>query len=315
MADQEYTPIRVNTLRGDLQIPFDVYVRVAGKFILYCRQGSSFEGTRLERLKSKKLKEMYVKKDDEIAFGQYLETSIDSAFNKQGGKAWQIRAEVIQGFQQDAAERFLDDPSVEFSFHHMVSSVDRFVNLVKSENEAIPALLAIPNTDRSITHHGVNVSTLATAMATLDGVKDQKLLTSMALGCLLHDVEHYYSGLDVGGNPADFPEEDKAKFNKHPIEGARRLQNLKLMDGMVLNIISQHEEHIDGTGFPKGLKEKEMDPLVMIVATANAYDRLVRFENLDPKTALKTLFIDKLGSYPLKALQNLQTVLKTQGIV
>jgi hypothetical protein len=50
MSEGEFTSVRVSTLRGDLRIPFDVYVKVAGKFILYCRSGSSFEGVRLERL-------------------------------------------------------------------------------------------------------------------------------------------------------------------------------------------------------------------------------------------------------------------------
>ncbi|MGZ3722165.1 MAG: HD-GYP domain-containing protein, partial [Bdellovibrionales bacterium] len=112
MADK-YTPIRVASLRGDLKIPFDAYIFVAGKHILYCRKGSSFEGKRLERLKAKKLKKLFVKPEDEIPYRQYLEQSIDTAYNAKG--PIEMRAEVIQGFQQSAAEEFMEDPLNEFS--------------------------------------------------------------------------------------------------------------------------------------------------------------------------------------------------------
>ena len=49
----EYVSIRTSTLRGDQRITFDVYVQVAGKQIHYLRQGDSFEGSRLARLKQK----------------------------------------------------------------------------------------------------------------------------------------------------------------------------------------------------------------------------------------------------------------------
>src|SRR5690349_17545295 len=123
-AAGEYTPIRVSTLRGDIKIPFDVFVRVAGKYILYCRQGSSFEGERLARLKSKKLKQMFIRPEDEIPYAQYLEESIDSAYR--GGKSLDIRAEVIQGFQQAAAEQYMEDPNQEFFYNHIKSSMQRF---------------------------------------------------------------------------------------------------------------------------------------------------------------------------------------------
>jgi len=313
-TEQDYTSIRVNTLRGDLQIPFDVYVRVAGKYILYCRNGSTFEGERLDRLKAKKLKAMFVRKEDEIPYRQYLESSIDSAFDGGSGKSDQTRAEVIQGFLQSAAEQYLDDPVNQFAYDHMLSAVDRFTKFLPKEAKMVPALLKLSNNDKSITHHGSNVATLATAMAQAE-VKDPKLITTTALGCLIHDIEHFVSNLEVAGPPASFPDDLMKKYKAHPVEGASRLQGAKFVDRLVLNIISQHEEHIDGSGFPKGLREKDMDPLVMMVATANAYDRLVHFEHLDPKTALKTLFLEKLGAFPLKALQRLQVVLKDHGIV
>lgn len=315
MAAAEHTSIRIDTLRGDIEIPFDAYVKVGEKFILYCRRGDTFEGERLARLKSKKLKAMFIKKSDEIPYRQYLEKSIDAAYNSAAGKSLAIRTEVIQGFQQAAAEEYMDNPLDNFAYDHVKSSVQRFIGFIEKEKNAVAAFLAIPNTTKSITQHGVNVAALSTAMAQAEGIKDPKTIALMALGALLHDTEHYYTGFDVGGNPSSFSPENMEIYKKHPLDGAHRLQGSKFLDQLVIKIITEHEENIDGGGFPKGLLEKAMDPMVLIVATANAYDRLISFEGLEPKAALKSLMIDKLGAFPLKQLQTLQEILKSQAVV
>lgn len=313
--DKDFTSIRISTLRGDLKIPFDVFVKVAGKMILYCRRGDSFEGARLERLKAKKLKAMFVKKADEIPYRQYLEDSIDQAYNAAAGKALILRAEVIQGFQQAAAEEFIENPLEKFAYDHAKSSAQRFVDFIQREPGAVAAFLSIPNSDRSISHHGVNVAALSTAMALHENVKEAKTIELMALGALLHDTEHFHTGFDVAGDPASYPAQALEVYKKHPIDGAHRLQGSKFLDQLVMKIVMQHEEHIDGTGFPNGLFEKEMDPMVLIVGTANAYDRFVNFENMEPRAALKHLLIDKMGAFPLSLLQALQEVLKREQVV
>ena len=52
----DYVSIRVSTLRGDQKIEFNAYLKINEKMVLYLRQGDSFEGDRLKRLKEKKLR-------------------------------------------------------------------------------------------------------------------------------------------------------------------------------------------------------------------------------------------------------------------
>jgi HD-GYP domain-containing protein (c-di-GMP phosphodiesterase class II) len=313
-TDPDFTPIRVATLRGDLKIPFDVYIKIAGKFIHYCRRGSSFEGSRLDRLKSKKLKKMFIRPEDEIPYRQYLEASIDAAYG-QKDKPIEIRAEVIQGFQQAEAEQYMEDPMDEMSYKHVRSSVQRFVEFLEKEPRSVQALLKLKNTDHSVTHHSVNVASLSASMVIETQMREGVPLHLLALGCMVHDIEHFYSDMDLTKPPSQMPKEELEVYERHPLAGAHRLQGVTFLDQLVVNIITQHEEHADGSGFPKGLLGDEMDPLVLIAATANAYDRLISFESLSPKDALKTLLIDKMGVYPLNYLQALQDILKKQGLV
>ena len=133
MEAKDFIPIRVSTLRGDLKIDFDAYVKVAGKYILYCRQGDSFEGDRLKRLKSKKLKKMYIRLEEEDLYRGYMSQSIDMAYNNSPERSLKIRAEIIQGAQQAVAEDLMEDPESEAFYEVAKNSSGRFADFIKNE--------------------------------------------------------------------------------------------------------------------------------------------------------------------------------------
>lgn len=315
MADADFQPVRVNTLRGDIKIPFDIYIKVAGKFIHYCRAGDSFEGARLSRLKAKKLKELFIRPEDMPPYEQYLEQSIEAAFDSKSDKSLEVRAEVIEGFQEAAAEQFMEQPASEVAYNHVRSAVARFVRFLSETPNSLPAILKIENPNASITHHSVNVATIAMFMTMNTEHRDSPQLPTLALGALLHDIDHMSSGVDITKPIKQMSKEELAGYKEHPMRGAQKLQSVTFPDQLVMNVILQHEEACDGTGFPKGLLEKDIDPLVLYASTANAYDRLVSFNKMSPKDAMKDLLIDKMGLLPLPLLQVLQNILKNAQLI
>jgi HD-GYP domain-containing protein (c-di-GMP phosphodiesterase class II) len=145
---------------------------------------------------------------------------------------------------------------------------------------------------------------------------DKKRLTHlMVLGAFLHDLDFASSNFDFRRPISSFTKEEMKEYRKHPFDGAQKVQTVGHMDILVKQIILQHEEHSDGTGFPKGLREDDMDPSVLLVGASNVYDRFVTFEAQEPKDALKNLLIEKMGAYQLPFLQQLQAMLKARGIV
>lgn len=305
-----FVPIRVATLRGDQKINFDVYVKINEKHILYIRKGDSFEGPRLKRLKEKKLKKMFINDGDEGAYRSYLAQNIDMAYDKKSGKSLANRAEIVQGSQQANAEGIMESPD---DFELYTSAKDecaRFVKFLTEEDQALGHIIGQENLDKNIAHHGVTVATLATALANRLGKFDSKQMQLISLGALIHDIEHIYSAVDVARSRAKFTPEEKKYYEMHPTEGARRLQERRHIDPMVIKIIAHHEEYINGEGFPSGLKESQMDPVSIVVATANALDRLITFEGVPRHEAVKTLTIQNVGCHPLEHLKILGELLR-----
>jgi putative nucleotidyltransferase with HDIG domain len=305
----DYVSIRVSTLRGDLKIDFDAYLKINEKFILYLRKGDSFEGDRLSRLKAKKLKKMFILPEEEQNYRNYLSENIEIAYDKNSGKSISTRSEIIQGSQQSNTEAVMEHPEDELLYNEAKNAAGKFANFLSSEAEGVAHILALENADQNIAHHGVTVSTLSNALAKKLGQSDPKILQMLTLGCLLHDFDHFHNGVDVARPLKDFTPKEQETYRKHPISGAQSVQDKKHFDTQIINIILQHEEYIDGKGFPNGLSEAKMDPNAVICASANALDRLITFEKVPRKDAVKELLISTVGRYPLKHIQLLGEIM------
>lgn len=304
----DYVSIRVSTLRGDQKIDFNAYVKINDKMILYLRRGDSFEGDRLKRLKEKKLRKMYILTDEENMYRTYLQRNIEVAY-EDTNKDIQTRAEIIQGSQQSNTEEVFENPENAESYNYAKDAAGKYVNFIMSNASALTAVMNIENTDKNIAHHGVTVATLSIALAQKLGITDLKKTQLLTLGGLLHDYGHHNSPLNLSQPLTAMSTADLELWKKHPAEGAQRVQDKKHFDQTVINIIGQHEETINGAG-PKGMHEKDMDPLAVIVSSANAMDRLITFEGVPKNEAAKKLMIDHVGKHPLQHIQHLNDILK-----
>ena len=309
----DYTPIRASTLRGKLEITFDLFVLINEKFILYYRKGDSFEGERIERIQKKGLKKLYILKVEEEEYKSYLRRNIDMAYSNTQGAPMSERAIVIQGAQQAVVENLMESPDDKQIFEVAVESSRMYVEFILNENAALKEILKIPNLDKNPAHHGVNVATLAIAICKRFKQTDPAMLNALVIGCLLHDIEFAYNGLSLAKDFKDLSPEEKEIYKRQPHLGYERIKDAGFYQKLTLDIVKQSEELIDGSGFPDGLKEDQVDPMVALASTCNAFDRYVSIKEYSIKDSLKSILIDRMGMHPLKYFQALQDALKDDG--
>lgn len=307
----EHVSIRVSTLRGDQKINFDVYVKINEKYVLYLRRGDSFEGLRLKRLKEKKLKKMFIQETDESNYRNYLKTNIEAAYDSNSNKDITTRAEIIQGEQQSNVEEVFERPEDKVAYSETKDAAGKYVEFLMKNSAAAAAILNMENSDKNLAHHGVSVATYSLSLAQKLKMTDPKIMQILTLGALLHDIGHHETTLNIAQPLKSFSEQDLAIYKQHPTKGAERVKDKNHFDQQVITIINEHEEHLDGTGFPKGAKENQLDALSIIVASCNAIDRLITFEGVNKADAAKKMMIERVGMHPLNHIQIISDVLKT----
>ena len=98
-------------------------------------------------------------------------------------------------------------------------------------------------------------------------------ITALRRGGYLHDLGKIAVPDDILKKGADLTPEEWAVMKRHPITGENICRPLKSLR-LVLPIIRNHHEHMNGSGYPDGLAGRDIPLLARILQVVDVYDAL-----------------------------------------
>ena len=131
----------------------------------------------------------------------------------------------------------------------------------------------IANRDQYTFEHAAQVAKIAGLIGREMKLSDDDL-KAIEFGCLVHDIGKTAIPDDVLLKPGNFDPQDRFIMQYHPQIGAKIFAR-HLQDDRITNIILNHHERLDGSGYPSGLKGNEIDLFARIIAVADTYESLV----------------------------------------
>lgn len=164
-------------------------------------------------------------------------------------------------------------------------------------------------------HHSVEVARYSTEMATRLGLSLEDVET-VNLSALLHDIGKIGTPDRILQKPDSLTVDELAIMKLHPAEGAKVLQYFSLFRPGV-DLVQFHQEHYDGTGYPKGLSGEKIPLGARIIHVADAYqamtsDRVYR-KGVDPNTAVNRLLAGAGTQFDPRVVAALVEVLRDSG--
>lgn len=131
---------------------------------------------------------------------------------------------------------------------------------------------AIDARDHYTHSHSQRVAEFAVALAEELHLpaKDIELIRE---ACELHDVGKIGIQDSILIKPSSLTPEEWEEMKKHPARGAQILEPLTFLSG-VIDLIRQHHEHFDGSGYPEGLQGEEILFGSRIIHIADAYEAM-----------------------------------------
>lgn len=147
------------------------------------------------------------------------------------------------------------------------------VELLKAYDETIEALsYALDLKDKETEGHSQRVTELTLRIAKEMGIPEEQLI-HIKRGALLHDIGKMGIPDSILLKPGKLSDEEWAIMKMHPVYAYQMLSQIEYLRP-ALDIPYCHHEKWDGSGYPRGLKGKEIPLAARIFAIVDVFDAL-----------------------------------------
>lgn len=219
--------------------------------------------------------DIVVKGEDSYKYENYLHELMHA--EKESGtelRSIHIKQELLRCL----FSRFLHNLSDETLFRGLLQETVGLVHMIQHFSQhpffELKDLFQIRNVDSYVSLHSVNVCIFSIALGVRLGM-DEKSLLRLGVGALLHDVGKVLISYEVINKQGDLSIDEYKHYCSHVVEGANFIKTLKDVPKHVHEIILQHHERLDGSGYVQKLKARNIDLLSQIVTVADSYEALI----------------------------------------
>jgi HD-GYP domain-containing protein (c-di-GMP phosphodiesterase class II) len=208
-------------------------------------------------------------------------------------------------------------------FDKLNSTVQDIIDSVFENQEALSCLIMLKETNDYLVEHSLNCSILLSLFATHRGFAPSEV-EDITLAGLLMDIGMALLPAELNQKEGQYTNADITLMRTHVDIGSEIVERYADLPDIVQEIIMNHHERIDGSGYPKQKTGDQLSEQVKMANIVDAYDALISNRNhrssncaqdalekmLDDRgfdTELVHSFIEAIGLYPVGSLVHLQS--------
>ena len=121
--------------------------------------------------------------------------------------------------------------------------------------------------------HSRRVTAFTIAIARAMGVPREQILV-IARGAFLHDIGKMAIPDNILRKPGKLDDDERALMREHCYHGYQMLKKIPFLTE-ACDIVYSHQEHFDGSGYPRGLKATEIPLGARIFSVADTLDAII----------------------------------------
>jgi cyclic di-GMP phosphodiesterase len=149
-----------------------------------------------------------------------------------------------------------------------------FNALEENYRTTLKALAAALETRDAETHgHSERVVNFSLKLGQELGLSREEM-RSLEFGALLHDIGKIGVPDAILRKPGPLTEDEWTRMRRHPLLGQKILSGIEFLEGAA-QVVAEHHEKWDGSGYPSGLRGHEIDIKARIFAVADTFDAIV----------------------------------------
>jgi putative nucleotidyltransferase with HDIG domain len=307
---REFIPIEIQDISAQDLLPFSIYFPfLTNKETINLKKIATSGGFLNSRWKTlfqeNSINHAYVHVNE---FDRYV-SYINNRFKKALANVYlnaEKKNEIIYRNASYVMNRILSDPRSGRNIHMGIDMVNMLSSYIV-KNEITASMLAkLFSKNYELFSHSLQVALLTMVFCRFLK-SDANSIFYGGLGALLHDIGKVDLPREILLKKAKLTEDEFALMKQHPELGVKILRQHSSISEEVLEIVYQHHENADGSGYPCGLTIGEISPLGQIVRIVDCYDALTTnrfYKNaLRPFEALKEMVMEMKHAFDLKLLE------------
>lgn len=161
----------------------------------------------------------------------------------------EVYSSILEELKEDIQEEHID----------IISSIKTLIGIINAKDK-----YTYGHTERVV----IYCDTMAEELDLSE--EDKKTLK---YGAYLHDIGKIEIPQEILNKKMKLTDEEWEYIKKHPMDGAEIMKQVPSLEQIGILVLHHHEKY-DGSGYPKGLKGKQIPYLVRILAIADSFDAM-----------------------------------------
>lgn len=185
-------------------------------------------------------------------------------------KEFESKHEIQQGSVKNQMLNISDGKEIDLS---ELFAISRSLMSNIGEKSSLFSFLGNLQTFDDYTYaHCVNVSLVSYTLGQWLDFPEEELM-NIAVAGLLHDIGKTKIDLAILNKPGVLTDAEFEEIKKHTTYGFRIVEKQKIPYNIKMAVLMHHEKH-DGSGYPMGAKDSQINDYAKIVAIADIYDAM-----------------------------------------
>jgi putative nucleotidyltransferase with HDIG domain len=315
--DANFTKIPIGEFFSSKAVLFDIFVRLSsGRYVKILHAGDVFDRARIDKYKNDKGVEfLYFHNKDRRKFVQFNNFLAKKLINNK-----QLPSDNKVAVLKNVTEKYIEEvytvgmkPQVIEQGKQVCENV---YNLIEKDDGLFKLLKSYQAFDPTAFTHCFLVTLFSSSIIKQFEWQSKTTIETTALACMFHDIGKMSlpKGL-LEKKTEDMNEEELEEYKKHPELGLELVEGNRMLNNSVKQIILQHHESFDGTGFPFGKKGASILTLANIVSLADRFVHIMIDQEKQPMEALKHILTnqDEVGRFNSVIIENFINVFVDPG--
>ncbi|GEM_PF-2261514 len=266
-----YVPVRISFLLRLGTVHFDLFMKISdSRFVKVINADEAFVLEDAQRFYQKDLSHLYILKEEADLYLSSIENNlsqVQSENDKFPADLPAISLETLESVERLARTLGWREGVVDASKH----AVNLAIKVVGNEPNLLNLLkYKLSNAHSKYSQHVGLVTLINCGFCHQLGWVSESSQMKIGLAALMHDItvdENIYENIEYWNSAASNSSDktpEVVKYRNHPTEAVNLLLKVKNIPPDVDQIILQHHELKDGTGFPRGLVSNRISPFATV---------------------------------------------------